>query len=59
MKKSFTITTLIVLVALLAPTAALAQAPSCEFEYTVQAGDWFEQNCRQIFRRYPGLSDYR
>ena len=35
--------TLLALIALLAPNLGLAQTPTCEFEYTVQAGDWLSK----------------
>lgn len=58
MRNILTVTTLVVLITLLRPTTALAQAPSCEFEYTVQAGDWLSKIADKYYDNvlaYPAI----
>lgn len=44
MKKLGTLSAILILVALLLPTATMAQTPTeCEFEYTVQKDDWLSK----------------
>ncbi|MCB0196225.1 MAG: YbaY family lipoprotein [Anaerolineae bacterium] len=50
MKKSITILTLLLLFTSMLPTAVLAQTPpECEFEYTVQAGDWLSKIAEKYY----------
>ncbi|MCB0214261.1 MAG: LysM peptidoglycan-binding domain-containing protein, partial [Anaerolineae bacterium] len=50
MKKSIIIFTLLLLFISRVPTAALAQTPpECEFEYTVQAGDWLSKIAEKYY----------
>jgi heat shock protein HslJ len=58
MKKLFSITSLIVLMTLFVPAVSLAQSPTCEFEYTVQAGDWLSRIADKYFGdalAYPAI----
>ena len=58
MKRLPSFTIIIVLLTLLAPTAALAQAPTCELEYTIQAGDWLSKIADKYFGdvlAYPAI----
>ena len=44
MKKLAAISAILVLAALLLPTASMAQSPlECDFEYTVQKDDWLSK----------------
>ncbi|MCB0167399.1 MAG: YbaY family lipoprotein [Anaerolineae bacterium] len=50
MKKLITILTLLLLFTSMLPTAVLAQTPpECEFEYTVQAGDWLSKIAEKYY----------
>jgi heat shock protein HslJ len=40
---------MLILITLITPTSALAQSPTCEFEYTVQAGDWLSKIAEKYY----------